>query len=304
MVHYLNIPHCLPFCFVPDIVNTVNPVHFRSGLLVERNYSFQRKIAYTQKWQKDETTVLQIESTIVPNNLKLISSNRTIRKEFTWNEVFDSGYYKIYETVFNVSDVQDGVYYLNITAEFMTNSFAYISEKIHIKEFWPETLGFNYWHNENNFGVAYSTGVKFFFRIEAGILRPKFLRERTAAQDQLQKITTLNSIPSVVQRLLIGNVNGVAPWTIDLLNRIFCHRTVLINNVQYETPIGADFDINDNLGYPLIGASIEIVEAGNAFVNQQSGLEQNTGFAIAYDMNTDWFGGDNFVKVLEINKNN
>lgn len=311
MTSFLNIPFLNPIKFVP---NTASPeIHFDSSWMTERIKSFERKVNYYQKWQVGDESIIQVESTIMPDDLKIYSCNSTVAASFPFvlTASGDELGVNIYEAVVNLDllDVNK-TYYAYIRANFMSVTFEAISEPIRLQTLWPGTLLFNYKHSVNVQGVAFTTGVEFYFRCEAGIMdfQPEY--EGADYIDQIHNVEVLTGTPYRAYKLYIADEKGVAPWVLDLLNRIFncdyvnIRKEVTEQGLEYTKNTGAKWEVNRVKGYPLFGGSLEIVESKN-----KSGLQFMTddefepAMVFAYDIDTNFFGqttDDNHILDIEL----
>jgi hypothetical protein len=258
---------------------------------------------YQQKWEKADTTPLQIESSIMPDNLKVLNQYGAVVKQFTWTAVVTELSYKIYETTFDISDLADGVYYLYQRVTFGSIDWAYISEPISSKVEWERTLGFTYKNSFNEAGVAWTaTGIEMKFRCEADIQDVDFLRDRSAYINQVRNLTNLSGVPYNAFTLVIGDAPGVAPYIVDILNRIFstCD-SIDIEGLKYQSNEGSKWEINRVKGYPLIGAEIEIAPAVNKSSQQSADTTPlSSGIVMAYNIETAFFGPGSLVPVTDI----
>jgi hypothetical protein len=301
MANFFNIPLLTPFKFVPS-TNSPNTVSdFDGAWACEQIKSFERKVYYKQKWKKSDTTKLQIESSIAPETLKVYNAEGVIVKTFAWAAVYSAVNYTVYETTFDISDLAEGVYYLYQRVTLLSIDWKAISEPIHSKTSWPNTLLFTYKNSYNDQDVAFSTGVDFKFRCEAGIMDFNPERERTAYINQVHDTESLSGVPFRTYKLYIGEAPGVAPYIIDLLNRIFCCDSINIEGKFYQSTEGSKWEVTRAKGYPLIGGSIEIAEANNVMSLQFADIAPlATGIVTAYNIETAFFGPGSLVPVTDI----
>lgn len=299
MSNYTDIPLLSPFKFVQS---TVRNIHFDGDFAINNIKSFEANICYLQKWQKADTTLIQITSTIAPNDLQIYKADgKTVAFSipFTLKATPTPGT-MVYECLVNFSTLADGIYYLYISGSLMTNSFAFISEPIHVKAMHADTMLFTYYNSYNAFKTFFTTNYKASFRCEAGIMDFAPERERASYVDEIHDVKTLSAVPYRQFKLFIGTAAGVAPWVLDLLNRIFACDNVTIEGLQYETTEGAKWEVNRQKGYPLYGGSIDIVEAKNLYSNQIASGLITPGIVAAYDINTNLFGGPEFNNDVHI----
>lgn len=298
MNHFI-FPYLNPFKFVPA---TNSPgVHFDDDWSCEQIKSFERRSYYQQKWKKSETTKLQMESSLAPEKLKVYDKNRTKVKEFTWTAVLTATGYKIYEVTFDISNLPEGMYWLYQQVTFGSIDWAAISEPIHSKTSWSNTHLFTYSNSYNKDGVGWTTGIEMKFRCEAGIMDFEPDAEISSYIDQTRDSEILDGVPYRKFKLYIGKAPGVAPWVLDLLNRIFLCDSVDIDGKTYTRNNGAKWDVSRAKGNPLIGGSLEIVEGTNLFgLNFSETTPIENGLVIAYNIETAFFGPGSLVPVIEV----
>lgn len=298
MISELNIPFLNDLKFVP---NTASPgIHFDDDWMYNQIKSFERKVNYYRKWQVGESSIVQIESTLPPDDLKFFDCTSTMVLSIPFAITADGEDLgtKIYEAVVNLDTLPvNKVYYPYIKASFMSVLYEAIGEPIRLQTLWPGTLLFSYRNSYNDFGVAFTTGIQFNFRCEAGIMDFQPDSEDADYIDQIHNVERESGTAFRTFKLYIADEKGVAPWVLDLLNRIFiCDYVVIRKEVteiglQYSKNTGAKWEINRVKGYPLYGGSLEIVPTKNA-----SGLQFSTaggfapGLVTAYNMNSNFFG--------------
>lgn len=305
MSNFLNIPFLSPFRFVP---NTTTPgIHFDDDFTFNRIKSFETKVQYYQKWKRGDSTPIQVSSTLPPSDLKVYDCYGVVKKSIPFVKVVDGltlGY-SIYEAVFNINELIDGIYYLYAKASFGGITFEAISEPVSLKDKHSNTLLFTYKNSFNDFGTVFTTGIEYKFRCEAGIMDFQPDRERASYIDQIHNVKTLSATPFRTYKLFIGEAPGVSPYILDILNRIFSCDYVLIAGKQYETTEGSKWEVNRVKGYPLYGGSIEILEAVN-----QSSLQINDvgnvpvgGLVASYEIDTNFFGNADTIHITDIETN-
>ena len=301
MTNHFNIPLIWPFKMVPS-TNTPG-IHFHDDWACNQVRSWEMKRYYQQKWEKADTTPLQIESSIMPENLKVLNKYGAVVKQFTWSAVVTEISYKVYETTFDISDLDEGAYYLYQQVTFGAIDWRYISEPISSKATQERTLSFKYKNSYNNSDVAWTaTGIEMLFRCEADIQEPDFLRDRSAYINQTRDLTNLSGIAYNAFKLQIGDAPGVAPYVVDILNRIFTEcDSIEIEGLKYQSEEGSKWEVNRIKGYPLIGASIDIVPAVNKTSQQSADTTPLApGIVAAYNIETAFFGPGSVVPVTDI----
>lgn len=302
MSNYLNIPKLWPFKMLP---NTATPgEHLDDDWAYNQIRHHEMKVFYAQKWLRAKTTKLQITSTLEPDSLKLLDIYGQVVKSFPWTLVaVGAGSENAWECTYNVSTgvAIDGYYYLYLKAELMSVKFEAISEPIYIKDYHRNVRPWVFSHSENDFGVIWTTGLQMTFMCESDIPASTytFERDRNSYVDQVHNVTTLSAFPFNTAKLEIAEARGVAPYIVDIANRILCCNNVRFNGLKIETPDGAKWSVNSQKGYPLIGASIEVMPAKNLDSLQFNNEDITPGVVMVYNINANFFGEANVVRITE-----
>lgn len=289
---FLNIPFLNPLKFYP---NTENPGgHFDDDWMYNRILDFETKVNYFQKWQVGDTSTIHIESTILPDALRVYDCDKTLRKSIPFTKVADGAELgvNIYEAPVNIDDLAvNKTYYFYISASYTGVNFAAISEPVRLQTLWPGTIQFSYRNSFNDFGVAFTTGVEFTFRCEAGIMDFNPESEGADYIDQIHNVEVLSGTPYRTFKLYIGDEKGVAPWVLDLLNRVFVCDHIEIEGLQYSKNTGAKWEVNRVKPWPLFAGSLEIIPSKNKSGLQFiSDADITEGLVVAYDIDTNFFG--------------
>lgn len=301
MSNHLNIPKLWPFKMLP---NTATPgEHFNDDWARNQIRNWERRVFYNQKWIRSYTTKLQITSTIEPESLKLVDINGAEVKAFAWTLVgAGPGTENAYNCTYDVTDVAtDGLYFLYLKAELLAVKFEAISEPIEIKNTHRNVRPFVYSHSKNEFGVIWTLLESMTFMCESDMPANEytFERDRNSYVDQVHNVTTLSAYPYNTAKLLIAEPTGVAPYIIDIVNRILCCENVVYNGLRIESNEGAKWEIAKVKGYPLIGGAIDVVPAKNLTTLQFNNIDLIPGFVMMYNINANFFGEDNVVIITE-----
>lgn len=271
----------------------------------------ERKVRYYQKCQKSDIYVIQAISTFQPV-FRLRSCGGGIEPTtegnltlITTDPISNAG---LYEGTIDLSGVVDGYYYPTIEASFLDVKFVAIAEPIWVKAAHANTSVFRFTNTLNDFGVVFSGTTQggqpynpsFIFRCEAAVMDYEPDGERSSYRDQVLDTTTLSATPARKFKLNVGDAPGVAPWVVDLLNRIYACDKVEIDNLgagkflQYDRPEGAKWEVTRAKGYPLIGASVDLVESRNrSSLQLASEVIPGGGIVVTWDIETDAFGTPN-----------
>lgn len=304
-MNYFKIPFLNPFKFVPS---TKTPgIHFDDRWACEQIRSWEMNVRYRQKWNKADVTKLQCESSLVPDVLKIynVYNLAAPAKTIAWIAMADvSAGAKVYELLFDISDLPDGIYALYVRATFGPFDKAAVSEPIHSKVSWPDTSLFNYKNSYNDHDVAFTTGISFNFRCEAAVMDMDPRRENVSFISQTRNSKLISSTPFREWHLWIASAPGVAPYITDIINRIFGCDYVLIDNKQFTAKEGVDGTIGRQKGYPLVGFIMDILESDNAESLEMSDVSVLApGLVTTYNIETGFFGPGSVVPVTEVLEN-
>lgn len=303
MSNYLNIPFLTPFKWVP---HTLTPgIHFDDDWSYQQIKSWEYKRGYFQKWKRSITTTIQITSTIEPDPVKVYDKQQQLIKQFAWTVVgVGIGSEKAYALTVDFTDVAtDGVYFMYMKASLLSVLFEAITEPILLKDDHTNLLQFTYSNSYNDFGAIFLTNPKleYVFLCEAAITDFNPDGDRNSFVDQVHDVETISAMPFRTFKLDVGEAPGVAPWVIDLLNRIWHCNKVLLGKpgqlgLQYERPESSKWEIARVKGYPLIGGRLDIMPARNnsslQFIHEDP---IQPGIIVAYDLTQDFFGTNNNI---------
>lgn len=320
-MNYFNYPLLNPFKLVPD---TDKPgIHLDQRWAALQIRAQEMNVRYLQKWQLADKTKLQVESSVALPALQLIDVNKQVIKTFAWVLAAAGTGYSYYETLFDISDCPENTYFIAQQVTFAGVVYSLISEPIAAKISWPNTLLFNYRNSYNDWGVAFSTGIAFSFRVEADIppAEYQFLRDRATGISQYRNVLTLSGVPYRQAKLYIGGIyggdKGVAPWVIDLMNRIFICDYIEVGGMPIQSQSDAKWEQWRAKGMPLIAAAIDIVPAtnrnslqlndlvnpdGSPYTDGPDPLQGIAGVVVVYNIDTGFFGPSNIVPINEIEK--
>lgn len=310
-MNHFNLPLALPFRFVK--LNGLG-IHFDDQLPFDQIRDHQRKVFYPQKWIKSVKTKLQCESSIAPNKLQLRKITGEIVKEFEWSSVVVATSYRIYETEYDVTDVPEGMYFLYQVVEGGDISWKRFSNAIEIRSTHKHCLTFKYKNSFNKDDIAWSTGLVMNFICEADIQSYEPDSDRVEYNNQTRDSVLIDAVPGRAFKLYVGdtiyNKSGVAPYIVDILDRIFCFDFVSIAGtdlqswLQYKNKGGSDFKISEVREYPLIGAQLEVVPSKNLMSTQDADSTPfASGIITAYNIETGFFSSAATVPVINVEEN-
>lgn len=302
MSNYVKYPLVLPIKWVP--FSGTPGVHFDDLWAYRQVRDYQIKARYFQKWKRSETTKIQIESTIAPQDMKILGADGLSVKTIPWTNVFTNAQYSIYELTFDVSDLPEGIYFGYSKVTLLSFTRIAITEPINSRNEWPNTMSVIYKHSFNDYDVAWSTGIEMKFRVECGIMDIDPQRNAVDYINQNYDNVLLSAVPFRAFKLLVGDAPGVAPWVIDLLNRIMDCDYTSFEGKRYSAISGSKWEITRAKGYPLVGGSLDIMESINNMSMEMSDTTPLApGLVTAYEIQTGFFGAAAIVNVEEVEKN-
>lgn len=300
-------PLGLPFRFVPV---TDSPGYgLTEDLFCAQKRWYERKAYYQQKWVKTDTTMLQCESSIYPEDMQLIQVNNniiTVVKTFEWDKVFEGINYSIFETVFDVTDVPNGIYFLvsKVIFEDAIN-WAFMSEPIAINTEWKKTLKLKYKNSFNKDDIAWTTGLEMLFRCEMDIndYEPDSLR--TSYINQVQDARLLDGTPGMQASILIGDTPGVPYYIIDILDAIFTNDFTELEGIRIVAKPGEQIKVTRGpRQYRMVGGSLTVKPYYNKRSNQfNDDTELTNAIVTAYNIETGFFGPKAQVSITEVEEN-
>jgi hypothetical protein len=291
--------------------------------------SWEMDVRYMQKWQKKDTTYLQVESTMVPNDLQLMDVNRNVVHTYTWTACLSGTLaYTQYITYIDTSSISEGIYFLYQAATNGTATFKFLSEPFWIKSVWPLTNSIKYKHSFNDYGVVWLKAAPMLapfltedfymrFRVECALMDFEPGRERTSYVNQVHDTATLKGVPYRQWKFYVGDVRGVAPWVMDLMNRIFVCDFLDYGGKLIQSTDGSKWEMSRAKGFPLVAGSIDVTEAFTSDSLQLSTLAGGSGGYIPapgdiaptpagvvtnYNIETAFFGAGSLVPVTDVEK--
>jgi hypothetical protein len=307
--NFTDIPLLNPVRWVPK----TTPIYkrFDNTLFYYLIRNFEQKVQYPQKWVEGDVIKLHIQSNHSPIQVDLIDCAGRGISSYTANVVpttlVNPGF-QTYEVQIPVTGWdKKKTYQFILNAGFDETLIQFESEYQQMLDSDENTLLFTYWNSFNKEDVVFDTGVKFDFRCEAFIQRPKPKSKRTLWEDQPLNLRTINAIPYVQPKLIVGSGKGVPDWVADKINRIFCCDNTLVNAMQYTAVDGAELEANEEENYPMAGWSMDIRPTNNKYslrgTNSNSPAEN---FFVVRNIDTKAFGtfngnaSSNIIQVTEV----
>lgn len=264
----------------------VNPMRFVAEEETDLFLINQDGKCYFQKWQTDDSTILQVLSDFpdIEFHIRDYLTNAIILT-ITPDEIpvtIIGQTFKCYQIAIDFSQLQPGKYYAELKYSGLSDpEVVLLSEPFDVQTSWPGTLLFKYKNSENNFSIIFDTGLEFSLRVEGDIKDFSPASNDVIYNDQKVNSTLLMSVPFRTWKLFVGKEAGLPDWIIDKINRAMSCDQKQINGAYYERVEGAKWEIARETVYPFIGISIDIIPAENVFLQRlKTGDQPPEGYTI------------------------
>lgn len=225
--------------------------------------TFQDKVQWSQPWQQSDTINIQIQADTPGLRLCLvdcreveIASAILTQRITNWKEPN----LNTYEATLPLQFVEEGYYYLTIKDS--VNIYV-VSDRIHVKEYWQNSIYLQYHHRKNKGDLAFDTEISFYIRVMSVLQDFQPGSDDTVYLDQYRNTTVLSSTPFRTYKMIIGDAFGVPDYIADKINRFFGLSHVFLDNIQFAKAEGSKMERNGDRKYPFAGWTIEIIEAVN-----------------------------------------
>lgn len=311
MSSYLNLSLANPIKFT-EFTDT-NENHFDLRWTKDQRLPNAVKAYYKQKWYRSLTTPIQIESTIPPTTVKIVDPFGAVVKTINWDTIFVGTNYNIYQFIFDISDIAAGTYFIRFDVTKLSFDRKIVSEPIMSADSFGSIpmLVFQYWNSFNDFDIAWTLlpDTRMIFCCEGCIPANQMLPKRNATSyaNQDNRVKVLSAVPYRLHQLYVGGTKldiGVAPYVLDIVNRIMDHDSVYINEKAFVANVSAEWKKTDILDYPLVTGALDICEAGNrGGLNFSDSTPIAPGIVVGYDLDTAIFGAGTVVPILEVQEN-
>jgi hypothetical protein len=276
----LNPLHFSKFGYVPAA--PYHNLEIYDAPFVDRNTRQYNQPHYEQKWQKNDEVLLQCITsgysaltakvfsfsqleTILENSsdaatfAALVATITPISLQ-TLDIVADPAVlmpYALQQASFDLSLLTDD-YYLVMIYDGTTPLF--ISEWLWVREDWPLTFRFDYFHSTNKYN-CYWTNFKPCIRVEANFMPILPQADSTEYVDELKNDETIDGRPWDKRVLLIGDGSGVPDWMARKINMIMLLNRTSIEGVRYSRSGNSVMEPVIREGYPMHYYQLEVQPA-------------------------------------------
>ena len=241
-----------------------NTKYFDDFIFGETIKDFEEQVEYLQPWQKNDIIYLQFLSNYSPFNIKVMKCDGTevqsLSPAYVASSTEISGL-KCYEVAIALNSYDEGIYQLIL----LCGDFPYIdtleSEWFHIKTKHENSIQLRYKHEENDFDIAFETGIEFQYRVH-GAVEQEFQpgSNRSVFIDQSEGAVQLKNKAFYTTKLVIGDEFGVPNWVPQRISEIQRCSSVLYDGKEFVVADGAKFEPTRESLYPKVGWQIEIRE--------------------------------------------
>lgn len=307
------ISHLSPVKFYP--ANTTqdaryNFKHMDSDFFINQVDFYVSKRDYYQKWQTNDVINLQIFSkNLGPAKIDVYNDKKVLINTYDFTQVTSPAVNSpnmLFELSINLSTFSEGVYYMVASIGVGGSVAQFISEGIHIKQYWPVTLLLEYQNSFNRSYMYFDTGFSPSFRVDGWIDKYQAKSHQTMFEDQPGDMKALMAIPYGTLRLNIGKDDGVPPYVLRLCELIMGLDSVKIDGLEF-TKAAEDIEWEhiDVQGWAKKYHTLEIRPAKNEFgvsAIAEGEIEQEIVSALTVD--TALFGeavtGQNLVVIKKV----
>jgi len=233
---------------MPDKQFTIPPINPLGLFLLDDPYelNLNNSPCYKQKYSEDVT--IQILSDYEPiaelfsaDTGQLISAQPEIEVKAT---NIQGQTFSVYEITYPFGSlVGEYIGTLGYTTD-LDELVTYQTLIVDCKATHPNTLLFQYLNTENNFSIAFSTGIVLKLRVEGVVRSPQFESNDTIYNDLNEDSVLLDSTPFRTFKLICGVSPTLIPdWIGDKINRALSCNSVAINGLYYSKVEGEKLEI-------------------------------------------------------------
>jgi hypothetical protein len=250
--------------------------HFRRDWESLSGLWWNRRIEYCQKWQLTDDVPFQFHINALANfdtltvnviNCKgavvgTVQSNNYL--QFAGGNYYNNVPLDTYQYGFSFAELNlpAGRYYVLITIDRGGSIRRYISEPMDVKAVWPNTLLWQYNHDENDYDVFFSLGPNFQFRVEGEFANENMSFEDSRFIDQVNRPKLIRSDRMLSCDVVLGAKTyrnsqfGIPKWLVDIAGESLRCSSVAIDNKLMVRAENATFDLKPLLPSTLCTATI------------------------------------------------
>lgn len=242
---------------------------------------------YCQKFQTNDSCPIQYIANFTGGQFDLINSMgrsfRTVSATPKLQAEDNPGFWA-QEGTMAFTGMQEGVYFIQISNSGVP---LMISEPIHIKEFWPNTLLFQVRNKRFHNDVIFETGIVFNFRVEGNLGRndPGVFEQFFSDQRASQYILSGRQYTRLL--LNVGGNRGVPDWVMDKMSLFFTCSDVGIDGRLYAKASEGEFEFVEEEAYALRSFNMLVVPGVNRVSNIiNPDLNVNARLSVIYNIRT------------------
>lgn len=245
----------------------LNPIGFVTEAPTYYNFEHAEEKCYYQKFQRDESTIIQVLSDTEPTCwIVNFRTGMQVVPIVPVKEVtnIQGKTFNVYNITIPFNSLAEGLYYVEIVG----SGKAYYSYPLSVKDEHEGTIAISYKNSENNFSVVFTPDTIFTIRVEGTIQNFLPSSDNEIYNDQKRNATQLDGVPYRTFTLFIGDGLGVPDWIGDIVNRALVCNYVTVDGYQFAKLEGAEWDVAREPEYPFAGYSIDVMPTDNAFMER------------------------------------
>jgi hypothetical protein len=267
---------------------------------------------YIQPFQNNDIIYLQIISNFAPHNVELLdcSGNQIDTFAFAYKPTsIEITGQKVYEVSIALNTYAANIYQIRIKSGSPVINTV-VSEWFEVAAFHENSVLIKYKHNENDYDVAFETGIEFMIRTFGGFPPEQYKpgADRTVFIDQSRDEIILDSRTWDIDKFIIGGPEGVPKYFIKKMNKICACSSTTYDGKQFVVNEGAQFEPVTEQYYPMAGWGIDLRPASNKGRKRfEVDGNSNNPTTVVFGIQTDLFGdinGPGSSNVVQIESNN